>query len=128
MQWLRVLPISTVVMLDALNLYKSCPISTSSAGMFYKILLSKVSNSAGLGRTLMGRGISFLEDHSLNFVSYLCNANYIDKFKQRLIVPNNVNGVYDSVRTLLNVGYNYSEFSRDILQMLVNSFKPCKLF
>ena len=122
LQGLGVLPISTVVMLDALNLNKSCLISTSSAGMFYKILLSKVSNSAGHGRTLMGRVISFLEDHSLNFVSYLCNANYIDKFKQRLIVPNNVNGVYDSVRTLLNVGYNYSEFSRDVLQMLVNSF------
>ena len=90
--------------------------------MFSKILLSKVSNSAGLGQTLMGRVISFLEDPSLNFVSYLCNANYIDKFKQRFTVPNNVNGVYDSVRTLLNVGYNYSEFSRDILQILVNSF------
>ena len=122
MQGLGVLPISTVVMLDALNLYKFCLISTSSEGMFYKIFLSKVSNSAGLGRTLMGRVISFLDDHSLNFVSYLCNANYIDKFIQRLIVPNNVNGVYDSVRTLLNVGYNYSEFSRDILQVLVNSF------
>ena len=39
-------------------------------------------------------------------------------------MPNNVNGVYDSARTLLNSGYLFRGLYRlrDILQMLVNSF------
>ena len=36
---LAVLPISTVIMIDTLNLYKSCLSSSSSAGNFYKMLL-----------------------------------------------------------------------------------------
>ena len=117
---LAVLPVSTVIMIDALNLYKSCLSSSSSAGNFYKMLLLNPYNKKA-ERTLMGRVLSYINNTGLDFISYLCNNNYVENFKQSQIVHNDLDGLCDSIRLLVFNG-KYDNSSRALLQNLLNTF------
>ena len=115
-----VLPISTVIVIDALNLYKSCLSSSRSAGNFYKMLLLNPYNNKA-ERTLMGRVLSCIDTTGLDFISYLCNNNYAENFKQSQIVHNDLDGLCDSIRLLVYNG-KYDNSIRALLQILLNTF------
>ena len=117
---LAVLPISAVIMIDVLNLYKSCLSSSSSAGNFYKTLLLNPYNKKA-ERTLMGRVLSYIDNTGLDFISYLCNNKYVENFKQSQIVHNDLDGFCDSIRLLVFNG-KYDNSSRALLQNLLNTF------
>ena len=53
-------------------------------------------------------------------MSYLCNHNYVENFKQSQIVPNDLDGLCDSIRLLVYNG-KYDNSSRALIQNLLNT-------
>ena len=71
----------------------------------------------------MGRVLSYVMYclTGLDFISYLCNYNYSENFKQSQIILNDLDSLCDSIKLLVYNG-KYDNSSRALLQNLLNTF------
>ena len=72
----------------------------------------------GISQTLVDRVYAYLSNFD-NLINLLINDSWKNNFVKDLLVPNNVNGLTDTVRVLIN---NYGASNRKILNSLLKSF------
>ena len=115
---LSLLPVNISVALNSLKLFKSCLQSSSSASVFYKLLMKKEKH-VDLEKTLYGRVHSFLSKNSSNINKYLLNDGIDFQLRQKFYVQYGEDGLTDSVRVCLK---HYNDHNRNILSLLLNSY------
>ena len=114
---LSLLPVISVA-LNSLKPFKSCLQSSSSASVFYKLLMKKEKH-VDLEKTLYGRVHSFLSKNSSNINNYLLNDGIDLQLMQKFYVQYGEDGLTDSVRVCLK---HYNDYNRNILSLLLNSY------
>ena len=72
----------------------------------------------GISQTLVDRVYAYLSNFD-NLINLLINDSWKNNFVKDLLVPNNVNGLTDTVRVLIN---NNGASNRKILNSLLKSF------
>ena len=105
---LSLLPVNVSVALNSLKLFKSCLQSSSSASVFYKLLMEKEKH-VDLEKTLYGRVHSFLSKNSSNINKYLLNDGTDFQLRQKFYVQYSEDGLTDSVRVYLK---HYNDHNR----------------
>ena len=118
---LAVMPTSTAIQLDAVNLLKSCLASNSSSNNFYVQMLKR-QYEVNNGKTLVGRFFvnSFLLTTNVSFnCCLLNNTHLLKKTAMKYNISNGLNGTVDSVRMLIA---NYHKDNRNLLQLLLRSY------
>ena len=115
---LSLLPVNISVALNSLKLFKSCLQSSSSASVFYKLLMKKEKH-VNLEKMLYGRVHSLLSKISININNYLLTDGIDLQLRQKFYVQYGEDGLTDSVRVCLK---HYNDHNRNILSLLLNSY------
>ena len=105
---LEIVPLSMLVGTQSLNLLKSAITGSSSAASFYSHLFSKNLNCDPIAPnvpTLMNAVNDFAELHDVDVLKFILVDSYANTMKRTLKgrFPVGVDGMVDSVRTLLSV-------------------------
>ena len=108
--------VSTSVATNSMGLLCACLYSDSIASQFYIHFLNN-SGLTWISQTLVGRVYAYLNNFD-NFIKLLINDSWKNNFVQDLLVPNNVNGLTDTICVLI---INYGASNRKILNSLLKS-------
>ena len=120
MKALRVKPISQVINMFSLNLFRSCIMSNSSTSSFYSYLYH-VRNGKYVGKTLIGRVMEFCRAENIDIMKYVINDDYMKRVKHDLSKPvqDGVDGIVDSLRYMFR---SYTPYNRNMTQYLLKLF------
>ena len=117
MKALRVKPISQVINMFSLNLFRSCIMSNSSTSSFYSYLYH-VRNGKYTEKTLICRVMEFCRAENIDIMKYVINDDYM-KHDLSNPVQDGVDGIVDSLRYLFR---SYTPYNRNLTQYLLKSF------
>ena len=120
LQSLSIIPVSKCIKIGATNVLKSCIASNTTASHFY-IQLLKRQHDVNIDKTLLGRVNAFLTNNKMCFNKFILSDNQLLKrgWHRANSVPPGVNGMVDTIRALVD---KYSNYNRDMVQLLLNSY------
>ena len=115
----KIMPTSTQVLINGLDILKQCVFSNSIAQDFYCKLLSHGCDK----RTLVGRSVKFASDNNFDLHRYIFDDTYTKVIKSKLygkyIVKHGKDGLIDTIRHLLS---NCDNDNRRFLELLLKAF------